>query len=48
MLIIQHRRKTATGIIDFLVKFGFADLDATKRYVSLAETLRTFFDEIHD
>ncbi len=37
--------KTANMVIDFLVKFGFAEFDANNGHIGLTETLREFFDE---
>lgn len=36
--------ETANTIVDFLVRFGFAELDGAKRYVRLSEPCRRFFE----
>jgi len=46
---IQERfnltKETATTVINFLVEFGFAELDESKRYVRLSEPCKKFLEE---
>ena len=39
------RRETVTRVIDFLVEFGFVQLDGSNRYITLSEACRRFFEE---
>ena len=41
-------RETATSVVDFLVEFGFAELDQSKRYIRLSEPCKKFFEETID
>ncbi len=41
-------KQTANSVIDFLVKFGFIEIDDSKRYVRLSEPCKKFFAEISD
>jgi len=38
-------RETATGPINFLIEFGFAQLDESKRYIRLSEPCRKLIEE---
>lgn len=50
-LDIQNRlgigKQTADSIVDFLVKFSFAEIDY-EGYIRLSEPCKTFFAEIDD
>ncbi len=39
-------KETTKAIIEFLVKFGFVQLDKNNGHISLSETLRNFYDEM--
>ena len=39
-------KETTNMFIDFLVKFGFAEFDASKRSISLSKPCKRFFEEM--
>lgn len=41
-------KETARLAVDFLVKFGFVELDETEGYIRLSEPCEKFFANIND
>lgn len=41
-------KETARMALDFLMKFGFIELDKSKEYIRLSEPCQKFFAEVND
>ncbi|MGH9923247.1 MAG: DeoR family transcriptional regulator [Nitrososphaerales archaeon] len=41
-------KETARMALDFLMKFGFVELDKSKKYILLSEPCQKFFAEAND
>lgn len=41
-------KRTANSVVDFLVKYGFAEFDSSEQYIVLSQPCKKFFAEIDD